>query len=51
MKAKLIRKMVEQKHKVIRVTKSEFELGNGDIYPHAFELNDDITVEKFHKIL
>lgn len=51
MKAKLIKKMEEQKYKVIRVTKSEFELDNGDIYPHAFELDDDITVEEFQKLL
>lgn len=51
MKAKLIKKMEEQKHKVIRVTKSEFELDNGDIYPHAFELDDDITVEEFQELL
>ena len=51
MKAKLIKKMEEQKHKVIRVTKSEFKLDNGDIYPHAFELDDDITVEEFQKLL
>lgn len=43
--------MEEQKYKVIRVTKSEFELDNGDIYPHAFELDDDITVEEFQKLL
>lgn len=51
MKAKLIKKTEEQKYKVIRVTKSEFELDNGDIYPHAFELDDDITVEEFQKLL
>ena len=51
MKAKLIKKMEEQKHKVIRVTKSEFELDNGDVYPHAFELDEDITVEEFQKLL
>lgn len=51
MKAKLIKKMEEQKHIVVRVTKTEFELDNGDIYPHAFELDEDITVEEFQKIL
>ena len=43
--------MEEQKYKVVRVTKTEFELDNGDIYPHVFELDDDITVEEFQKLL
>lgn len=37
--------------KVIRVSKTEYELENGDIYPHLFELDDNITVEKFQIIL
>jgi len=48
---KLITKMEKQEYIVIRVTKTEFELDNGDTYPHAFELDDDITVEQFQKIL
>lgn len=51
MKAKLIKKMEKQEYKVVRVTKTEFELDNGDIYPHAFELDEDITVEEFQKLL
>lgn len=50
-KKKLIKKMENKVYIVVRVTKSEFELDNGDIYPHAFELDDDITVEEFQKIL
>jgi len=54
MKAKtkqLIKKMEEQIYKVVRVTKTEFELENGDVYPHAFELDKDITIEDFQKLL
>jgi len=54
MKAKtkqLIKKMEEQVYKVVRVTKTEFELENGDVYPHAFELEEDITVEEFQELL
>jgi hypothetical protein len=54
MKAKtkqLIKKMEEQVYKVVRVTKTEFELENGDVYPHAFELDEDITVEEFQELL
>lgn len=51
MRTKLSKKMENKKHTVIRVNKNEFELDNGDIYPHAFELDDDITVEEFQKLL
>jgi len=37
--------------KVIKVSKTEFELDNGDVYPHTFDIPDDITVEEFQKIL
>lgn len=48
---KLIYKVEKNQHKVIRVTKEEFELENGDIYPHTFELDEDISVEEFQKFL
>ncbi len=51
MKKDLIEIMKNKKLNVIRVTKSEFELDNGDIHPIPFELNDDITVEEFQNIL
>lgn len=38
-------------YKVVRVSKTEFELDNGDIYPHNFEFDVDITVEEFQKLL
>lgn len=47
----LIKKMGEQIYKVVRVSKTEFELENGDVYPHAFELDEDITVEEFQELL
>lgn len=50
-KKKLIKKMENKVYTVVRVTKDEFELDNGDVYPHTFELNDDITVEEFQRIL
>jgi hypothetical protein len=37
--------------KVIKVSKTEFELDNGDVYPHTFELDDDISVEEFQELL
>ena len=43
--------MNETNYKVVRVTKTEFELDNGDIYPHNFELEEDISVEEYKNIL
>ena len=37
MKNDLINKMENKEFKVIRVNKTEYELENGDIYPHIFE--------------
>lgn len=51
MKNDLINKMKNKEFKVIRVNKTEYELDNGDIYPHIFELDDDITIDEFQKIL
>ena len=51
MKKNLIKMINETNHKVVRVTKTEFELDSGDIYPHNFELEEDISVEEFQKLL
>lgn len=37
--------------KVVEVTKTNYTLENGDVYEHTFEIDDDITVEEFQKIL
>lgn len=36
--------------KVIRVTKTEFELDNGDIYPLPFELDEALSLKEFNDI-
>jgi len=41
----------EKNMKVVRVSKTEYELENGDVYPNVFELEEDITVEEFQKLL
>ena len=51
MKRNLLKMINETNYRVVRVTKTEFELDNGDIYPHNFELDEDITVEEFQKLL
>jgi hypothetical protein len=37
--------------KVVRVSKTEFELDTGDIYPIPFDLGYEPTVEEFQKFL
>ncbi len=51
MKNKIIKIMEEKNMKVVRVSKTEYELENGDVYPNVFELDEDITVEEFQKLL
>lgn len=48
---KLFEIMKNKLFKVIRVDNNEFELDNGDVYPHNFDLDNDITVEEFQKLL
>ncbi len=38
-----------ERKKVVRVTATEFELENGDIYPHPIELEDVPSPEEFQK--
>jgi len=48
---KTLKQKMEKTFKVVRITKTEFELDNGDIYPHTFELDEDISVEEFQVLL
>jgi hypothetical protein len=51
MKRNLIKMIEDKKYNVVRVSKTEFELDNGDVYPHSFELDEEISVEEFQKLL
>ena len=48
---RVMKVMENKKHKVIRVSKTEFELDNGDIYPIPFELGYEPTLEEFQKFI
>lgn len=37
--------------KVVEVTKTNYTLENGDMYEHTFDIDEDITVEEFQKLL
>jgi len=41
---------MENKPVVVRVTKEEFELDDGRIFPHVIELDEIPTIEEFQKI-
>ena len=47
----VMNELKDKKFKVVRITKTEFELDNGDIYPHTFELDEKISIAEFQKIL
>jgi hypothetical protein len=47
----IMNNLKDKKFKVIRVTKTEFEFDNGDIYPHTFEIQEKISVKEFQKLL
>jgi hypothetical protein len=42
--------MKDKKPMVIRVTKTEFELDDGRVFPHPVELDEVPSVEEFQKI-
>ncbi len=37
--------------KVVEVTKTNYTLENGDMYEHTFDIDENITVEEFQKLL
>ncbi len=47
----IMRQLKNRNFTVVRVSKNDFELDNGDIYPHTFELDEDISVEEFQRLL
>ena len=36
---------------VVEVTKTNYTLENGDVYEHTFDIDEDITVKEFQKLL
>ena len=37
--------------KVVKVTKTNYTLDNGDVYEHTFDIDENITVEEFQSLL
>jgi len=51
MKRKIMEQIQNQKFKVVRVSKTEFKLDTGDVYPIPFDLGYEPTLEEFQKFL
>ena len=37
--------------KVVKVTKTNYTLDNGDVYEHTFDIDENITVDEFQTLL
>lgn len=37
--------------KVIEVTKTHYTLDNGDVFEHTFDIDENITIDEFQKLL
>ena len=46
-----MKSLKEKQFRVVRVSKTEFELDNGDVYPFPFDMDEELTVEEFQNIL
>ena len=47
----LMKKLRDKQFKVVRVSKTEFELDTGDVFPFPSDMEEELTVEEFQKIL
>lgn len=48
---RVVKDMENKKYKVVRVSKTEFELDTGDIYPIPFDLGYEPTLEEFQRFI
>jgi len=47
----LKKSLLDMQPKVVKVTKTDYTLDNGDVYEHTFDIYENITVEKFQSLL
>ena len=48
---KLKKSLLDMQPKVVKVTKTNYTLDNGDVYEHTFDIDENITVEEFQSLL
>ena len=46
-----LKKALQMRPKVIKVTSTDYTLENGDVYEHTFDIGENITVEEFQSLL
>lgn len=48
---KLKKSLLDMQPKVVKFTKTDYTLDNGDVYEHTFDVDESITVEEFQLLL
>lgn len=48
---KLKKSLIDMHPKVVKVTKTNYTLDNGDVYEHTFDIDENMTVEEFQSLL
>jgi len=48
---KLKKLLLDMQSKVVKVTKTDYTLDNGDVYEHTFDIDENITVDEFQSLL
>ena len=48
---KIKKTLLDMQPKVVKVTKTDYTLDNGDVYEHTFDIDENISVEEFQKLL
>ena len=43
--------VLDTHQKIIKVTKTDYTLDNGDVYEHTFDIDENITVDEFQTLL
>ena len=47
----LMKTLKNMQNKVIEVTKAHYTLENGDVFEHTFDIDENITIDEFQKLL
>ena len=48
---KLKKSLIDMHPKVVKVTKTNYTLDNGDVYEHTFDIDENITIDEFQSLL
>ena len=43
--------VLDMHQKIIKVTKTDYTLDNGDVYEHTFDIDENITVDEIQTLL